>query len=614
MTFKVGVIGAGFGRRVVAPAFSALAGAEVVEVVSARDDDGVAQLCSRSDLDLVCVHSPPSFHARHVRLALDKSHPRAVLCDKPLGLDPEESTQMLEAAKESGTLHFVNFEFRYLDARQELQSIMSSGEIGEPVELVWSHFSTGTAQPLRPFGWLFDRAQGGGWVGAWASHAVDTVRWLLGEVRHTDAVQGTLIGQRPDSAGASRPRGSRGLTVRPPRHGERRSGGTHELLRFAGIGGSQNPGDRHRRGRRVHRRPRGDGDRRRRIRPPVARAPEGERHMRAMVAWARVIRDATDAGRQEAPSFADGVACDRVLQHMRAGPWLRWGERPPSGPGEAGLPASVSSGGGQGQGVAIVGAALSDCGRVDDKDEFELHYQAASRAIADAGLEKSDIDGYMSCGTGFHAPVEVCEYLGLRPNWVDGTQLGGSSWEFFVNHARGAIASGQAEVVVMSYGSTTRANLKKGRRTANLPFSARGPSQFGAPWGHTLISKYAIVARRHMYEFGTTIEQLAEIAVSARYNASLNPEAYYRDPITIEDVQAAAMVADPFTKLHCCIRSDGGGAIVVTSAERAMDCAKKPVLVLGAGEATSHVAMSEWRDFTESPCVRSAGPPSPRPA
>ncbi len=255
--------------------------------------------------------------------------------------------------------------------------------------------------------------------------------------------------------------------------------------------------------------------------------------------------------------------------------------------------------------MAIVGAALSDCGRVDDKDEFELHYQAASRAIADAGLEKSDIDGYMSCGTGFHAPVEVCEYLGLRPNWVDGTQLGGSSWEFFVNHARGAIASGQAEVVVMSYGSTTRANLKKGRRTANLPFSARGPSQFGAPWGHTLISKYAMVARRHMYEFGTTIEQLAEIAVSARYNASLNPEAYYRDPITIEDVQAAAMVADPFTKLHCCIRSDGGGAIVVTSAERAMDCATKPVLVLGAGEATSHVAMSEWRDFTESPCVRS---------
>ena len=209
--------------------------------------------------------------------------------------------------------------------------------------------------------------------------------------------------------------------------------------------------------------------------------------------------------------------------------------------------------------IAIVGAALSDCGRVDDKDPFQLHHQAASRALADAGLDKSDVDGYMSCGTGTLQPIEVCEYLGIEPDWVDSTQVGGSTWEFFVNHAQGAIASGQANVIVMSYGSTTRSNLKRGRRTANLPFSSAGPSQFGAPWGHTLISKYAMAARRHMYEFGTTIEQLAEIAVSTRYNASLNPDAYYRDPITIEDVQSARMMADPFTKLHCCIRSDGGG-------------------------------------------------------
>src|SRR5438552_190244 len=118
-----------------------------------------------------------------------------------------------------------------------------------------------------------------------------------------------------------------------------------------------------------------------------------------------------------------------------------------------------------------------------------------------------------------------------------------------------------AEVVVRSYGSTTRADLKRRLRSANLAFSSRGPSQFEAPWGHTLIAKYAMVARRHMHEFGTTIEQLAEIAVSARHNASLNPLAYYRDPITIEDVLNERMVADPFTKLHCCLRSDGGGPV-----------------------------------------------------
>jgi acetyl-CoA acetyltransferase len=108
-----------------------------------------------------------------------------------------------------------------------------------------------------------------------------------------------------------------------------------------------------------------------------------------------------------------------------------------------------------------------------------------------------------------------------------------------------------------------------------------------------------------MHEYGTTIEQLAEIAVSSRYNASLNPEAYYRDPITIDDVQSSRMMADPLTKLHCCIRSDGGGAVVLTSEERARDLPKQPVWVLGTGETTDHTTMSEWEDFTVSPALRS---------
>jgi acetyl-CoA acetyltransferase len=255
--------------------------------------------------------------------------------------------------------------------------------------------------------------------------------------------------------------------------------------------------------------------------------------------------------------------------------------------------------------VAIVGAALSDCGRVDTRSSFELHYQAARRAVADAGLTKADVDGLGSSGMGLLAPVEIGEYLGLRPTWADGTGVGGSTWEFMIEHATAAIAQGHAEVVLLVYGSTTRADLKARRRRANLAFGARGPVQFDVPYGHTLIAKYAMTARRHMHEFGTKIEQLAEIAVSTRYNASLNPDAFYRDRITIEDVHNARMMADPLTKLHCCIRSDGGGAVVLTSEDRARDLPKQPVWVLGTGETTSHTTMSEWEDFTESPAVRS---------
>ncbi len=255
--------------------------------------------------------------------------------------------------------------------------------------------------------------------------------------------------------------------------------------------------------------------------------------------------------------------------------------------------------------VAIVGAALSDVGRVDDKSPFHLHQQASARALADAGLEKGDVDGFMSTGMGVLAPVEVAEYMGLKPLWADSTGVGGSTWEFMVEHATAAIAQGLVDTVLLAYGSTTRADLKKKRRTANLSFGGRGPVQFDSPFGHSLISKYAMAARRHMHEYGTTIEQLAEIAVSARHNASLNPEAYYQDPITIDDVQESGVVADPLTKLHCCIRSDGGGAVVLTSEDRAKDLAKDPVWVLGTGEATSHTTMSEWDDFTESPAVHS---------
>ena len=199
--------------------------------------------------------------------------------------------------------------------------------------------------------------------------------------------------------------------------------------------------------------------------------------------------------------------------------------------------------------VAIVGAALSDTGRVDDKTAHELHYQGVTRALADAGLTKDDVQGFCSCGTGALPPVELAEYLGLRPAWADSTGVGGASWEFMVEHATAAIAMGQVDVVVLSYGSTTRADLKRGRRRANLSFGSSGPLQFEAPYGHSLIAKYGMATQRHMYEYGTTIEQLAEIAVSARYNAQFNPEAYYRDPITLSDVPPAMVPAKLVKKL-----------------------------------------------------------------
>jgi acetyl-CoA acetyltransferase len=257
--------------------------------------------------------------------------------------------------------------------------------------------------------------------------------------------------------------------------------------------------------------------------------------------------------------------------------------------------------------VAVVGVALSDVGRVDDKTELQLHQQAIRRAVADAGLTRADVDGLCSTGTGLLAPIEVAEYVGLADQLrhVESSTVGGSTWEVMARHAVGAIAQGTVDVVVLSYASTTRADLKRGVRKANLDFGARDNLQFDAPYGHTLVSRYAMAAQRHMAEYGTTAEQLAEIAVSTRANAAHNPDAYYRDPITIDDVLSSRPIADPLTKLQCCIRSDGGGAVVLAAEDRARDLPHPPAWILGTGEAVSHVTMSEWPDFTRSACVRS---------
>ncbi|WP_406476549.1 thiolase C-terminal domain-containing protein [Streptomyces sp. NBC_01615] len=253
--------------------------------------------------------------------------------------------------------------------------------------------------------------------------------------------------------------------------------------------------------------------------------------------------------------------------------------------------------------VAIVGVSLSDCGRVDETTPYALHAQAARRALADSGLDRSVIDGFASAGLGTLAPIEVAEYMGLKPTWVDSTSVGGSTWEVMAAHAADAIAAGHANAVLLVYGSTARADIKAGRRTGNLSFGARGPLQFEVPYGHTLVAKYAMAARRHMHQYGTTPEQLASVAVQARANAAANPEAMFRDPITVDDVLSSPVIADPFTKLHCCIRSDGGAAVLLAAEEYVRDCRTAPVWVLGTGEHVSHTTMSEWADFTVSPAA-----------
>jgi acetyl-CoA acetyltransferase len=253
--------------------------------------------------------------------------------------------------------------------------------------------------------------------------------------------------------------------------------------------------------------------------------------------------------------------------------------------------------------VAVAGVALSDLDQREHATPYALLAQASRRALHDAGLDPGTVDGFASTGLGTMPPIDVAEYMGLRPRWLDSTTVGGASWEVMAAHGADAIAAGRADVVLLSYGSTARSDLRRGLRSANLDWGSRGPQQWEAPYGHTLISKYAMAARRHMHEYGTTLEQLAEIAVSARSNAAANPEASYREPITVEDVLSGPMIADPFTKLQCCIRSDGGAAAVLVAEDRVADLRQPPVWVLGSAEHTSHISMSQWADFTTGPAA-----------
>jgi acetyl-CoA acetyltransferase len=252
-------------------------------------------------------------------------------------------------------------------------------------------------------------------------------------------------------------------------------------------------------------------------------------------------------------------------------------------------------------GVAIVGVAESDLGEVGPGfTPLDLIGQATSRALDDAGLEKEDVDGLFSASAYYHMPtLSVGEYLGIRPRYSDATNMGGSSFVSHLFHAASAINAGFCEVALIAYGSTQRS--ASGRLVSGseaLPYEAPYKPRYP-------VSAYALAASRHTHEYGTTREQLAEVAVAAREWAKLNPKAFMRDDLSVEDVIDSRMVSSPLSILDCCLVTDGGGAALVASAERARDLAKAPAYLLGAGEAHWHRNISQMPDLTTSAAAES---------
>jgi acetyl-CoA C-acetyltransferase len=237
-----------------------------------------------------------------------------------------------------------------------------------------------------------------------------------------------------------------------------------------------------------------------------------------------------------------------------------------------------------------------------EKTHFQLCAESARGALADAGLRIADVDGFCTAGVGPIGIMTLAEHLNLRPRFHDATNIGGSSFVAHVLHAAAAIAAGLCEVVLIVYGSTASSE-RFAVGTGGL-ISGDPPDQFEVPFGPTVLNAYALSAQRHMHEFGTTPEQLAAIAVTARRHAALNPAAKYRDPITIDDVLASRIVSSPLHLLDCCIISDGGGAVVVTSAARGRDLPRRPVRILGGSESLCHTSMGR-RDLTDMAAAQS---------
>jgi acetyl-CoA acetyltransferase len=253
-------------------------------------------------------------------------------------------------------------------------------------------------------------------------------------------------------------------------------------------------------------------------------------------------------------------------------------------------------------GTVIIGAAESErIGTVPELSALQLHADAARRAIADAGLTMADVDGVAAAG---QSPIAIAHYLGITPTYIDGTMVGGCSYLLHVRHAAAAIAAGLADVVLITHGESGRSRVGGTPRWGD-PSSPQG--QFESPYGTAgPPTMFPLGVLRFMKETGLTHEQLASVAVAQRRWSSQVPRAKFRDLITVADVFASPIIAYPMHLLECCVVTDGGGALVLTSADRAraVPGPKPPVYVLGTGEAAETPLVSMMEDFTSSKAFR----------
>jgi acetyl-CoA acetyltransferase len=247
--------------------------------------------------------------------------------------------------------------------------------------------------------------------------------------------------------------------------------------------------------------------------------------------------------------------------------------------------------------TAIVGVAdiVSPVGELGRRGR-PLEAEVAVQALADAGMSLRDVDGLCTSSNS----VGLAEYLGIHPDYLDSTFVGGSSFELHVEHAAAAIASGICEVVLGVYAQTPRTDRRLDGATT--PASPPGPNpmlEWELPFGLSVpMGAYALATSRHMAQYGTTSAQLAQIAVDARRWASLNPLARYRDPLTVDEVLGSPVLASPLHQLDCCLVTDGAGAFVMTSAERAHDLRGECVYVLGVASHSDHWMISQMPELT----------------
>jgi acetyl-CoA acetyltransferase len=251
---------------------------------------------------------------------------------------------------------------------------------------------------------------------------------------------------------------------------------------------------------------------------------------------------------------------------------------------------------------AIVGAATFGCGAAPGYSSMELAHQASVLALAQAGLKPSDVDGlFVVVMDDSLSGLTFAETLGIHPRFLDNNRTGGSSFQVHAMLAALALDAGLCDVALIAYGSNQRSS------TGKLLQSSR-PSPWESPYKPLRpISSYALAAARHMHQYGTTKEQLGAVAVAARQWAALNPEAFVREPLTMEDYLEARLVADPFGVRDCCLVTDGAAAVVLTRADRAKDLCRRPVYLLGGAQATTHREIASMPDLTVT-ALAEAGP------